>query len=106
MHVILDPGPVRKMSASSGASIRASNSTKFQRPGVENVAFSEAVARDKAVMTRLMLAALAGTISAMAAILTTVIDWTILGWRYFWLAVCVTAFVGLITFISMACARF
>jgi hypothetical protein len=35
-----------------------------------------------------------------------VIDWTILGWRYFWLAVCVTAFVGLITFISMACARF
>jgi hypothetical protein len=106
MHVILDPDLVHKTSASSGASIRASSSTKFQRPSVENAVLSEAVARDKAVMTRLMSGALAGTISAMAVILTTMIDWTVLEWRYFWLAVCVTAFVGLITFISMACARF
>jgi hypothetical protein len=106
MHVILDPSPVRKTNALSGASIRASHRPKFQRPAVENVVLSEAVARDKAVMTRLIMAALSGLISAFAAIFTTVIDWTVLGWRYFWLAVCVTAFVGLITFISMACARF
>lgn len=68
LHVILDPD--RKMSASSGASIRACNRTNFQRPGVENVVLSEAAARDKAFMMRLMLSAFAGTISAMAAILT------------------------------------
>jgi hypothetical protein len=106
MHVLDYPSPVRTMSASSGASVRASNSTKFQRAGVENVAFSEAVARDKAVMTGLSLGALAGLVSAMAAIFTTVIDWNVLGWRYFWLVVCLTGFAGLITFISRACARF
>lgn len=94
------------MSASFDASIRASNHTNFKRPAVKNMVLFEAAARDKAVMTRLMLGAFAGTISAFAAILTTMIYSTVLGWRYFCLAVCVTAFVGLITFISMACARF
>ena len=94
------------MSASPGASIRASQRSDFQRPDVENVILSEAAARDKAVMIRLILGALAGTISAFAAILTTVIYSTVPGWRYFWLAVCVSGFVGLITFISMACHDF
>jgi hypothetical protein len=35
-----------------------------------------------------------------------VIDWKVLGWRNFWLAVCVAGFAGLITFISKACSRF
>jgi hypothetical protein len=47
-----------------------------------------------------------GSISALAAILTTVIDWTVLAWRNFWLAVCVACFVGLFVFIWMACALF
>ena len=51
-------------------------------------------------MTRLILSALSGTIFAVAAIFTTVIDWTVLGWRNFWLAVCITA---LIVFIWKAC---
>jgi hypothetical protein len=49
---------------------------------------------------------LSGTIFALAAILTTVIDWTVLGWRNFWLAVCVTAFIALIVFIWKTCERF
>ena len=57
-------------------------------------------------MSRLILAALSGTLFALAAILTTVIDWTILGWRNFWLAVCVSAFIASTVFIWKACERF
>jgi hypothetical protein len=56
-------------------------------------------------MTRLMLAALSGLIFAFAAILTTVIEWTVLGWRNFWLAVCIAAFLALFTFLWMTCKR-
>jgi hypothetical protein len=48
------------------------------------VLLSDTAAREKAVMTRLILSALSGTIFAVAAIFTTVIDWTVLGWRNFW----------------------
>ena len=47
-------------------------------------------------MRLFILAALSGCIFALSAILTTVIDWTVLGWRNFWLAVCITAFIALI----------
>ena len=57
-------------------------------------------------MTRLILSALSGTIFAVAAIFTTVIDWTVLGWRNFWLAVYITAFIALIVFIWKVCERF
>ena len=57
-------------------------------------------------MTRLILAALSGLISAFAAICTTVIYSTVLGWRNFWLAVCVVGFVALVVFLWMACERF
>jgi hypothetical protein len=70
------------------------------------VLLSDTAAKEKAIMTMLILSALSGTIFALAAILTTVIDWTVLGWRNFWLAVCVTAFVALIVFIWKACERF
>jgi hypothetical protein len=51
---------------------------------------SDTAAREKAIMTRLILTALSGTIFAVAAIFTTVIDWTVLGWRNFWLG-CVSS---------------
>ena len=33
-------------------------------------------------------------------------DRLLLGWRNFWLAVCITAFIALIVLVSKACARF
>jgi len=59
----------------------------------------------KSKETRLMLAALAGFISAFAAICTTVIYSTVLGWRNFWLGGCVAGFVALVVFLWMACKR-
>jgi hypothetical protein len=53
-----------------------------------------------------MLAALSGLISAFAAICTTVIYSTVLGWRNFWLAVCVAGFVALVVFLWKASERF
>jgi hypothetical protein len=54
----------------------------------------------------LVLSAFSGLISATAAIFTTVIDWKVLGWRNFWLAVCVAGFASFLTLISTACLRF
>jgi hypothetical protein len=53
-----------------------------------------------------MLSVLSGTIFAVAAIFTTVIDWTVLGWRNFWLTVCVAAFIALVVFVWKTCERF
>jgi hypothetical protein len=106
MHVIVDPDPVCPTSALPRTRIRAGNSNRLQKRDVENVVLARAVARDKTVLIRLGLGALSGIISAVAAIFTTVIDWKVLGWRYFWLAVCVAGFAGLITCIAKACTRF
>jgi len=53
-----------------------------------------------------MLAALSGLISAFAAIFTTVIYSNDIGWRDFWLVVCVAGFVGLVVFLLKACEQF
>jgi hypothetical protein len=52
------------------------------------------------------VAVLAGLISAFAAIGTTVIYSNDIGWRDFWLAVCVAGFVALVVFLWKACERF
>jgi hypothetical protein len=102
MHVIVDPHPALKKSALS----RSSVSTGFQTRGAGNVTSVQAALRDKTVMTRLIMAALAGLISAFAAIFTTVIYPNDIGWRDLWLAVCVAGFVGLLVFLWKACEQF
>ena len=76
-------------STSRGADVRASTAAK-----------------EKAVITRLMLATLSGLISGFAAICATMIYPAVLQWRYFWLAVCVAGFVALFVFLWKACERF
>jgi hypothetical protein len=106
MHVIVDSDPAHKMSVLSRSNVRVGNSAGVQKRAAETVATAQAANRDNRVLLLLMLTAFSGLISATAAILTTVIDWEVLGWRNFWLAICLTGFVGLITFLSRACARF
>jgi len=105
MHVI-STDHAREISGSPGANVKASKTIKIQSHPVGLVLRSDTAAKEKAIMTMLILSALSGTIFALAAIFTTVIDWTVLGWPNFWLAVCVTAFVALIVFIWKACERF
>jgi hypothetical protein len=106
MHVIVEPNPALKMSALTRSNARAGNSTGFQKRDVTNVTPIQPAARDKSILTWLTLGAFSGIIAAMAAIFTTVIDWKALGWRNFWLAVCIAGFAGLITFIWRMCALF
>jgi hypothetical protein len=106
MHVFVSTDHAREISAPRGANVKASKVARVQSPLVDLEALSETATREKAIMSRLILAALSGTIFALAAILTTVIDWTVLGWRNFWLAVCISAFIALIVFIWKACERF
>jgi hypothetical protein len=106
MHVIVDPNSIDLVSALRHASVRASNRLGFQKRVVETTVPTQPVSHDRTVFIWLISGAFSGLISAMAAIFTTVIDWKVLGWRNLCLAVCVAAFVGLITFISRACARF
>jgi hypothetical protein len=106
MNVLIDTDPTREISASRGAKVKASKVARIRSPRVGLVLLSDTAAREKALMTRLILSALSGTIFAVAAIFTTVIDWTVLGWRNFWLAICVAAFIALIVFIWKACELF
>lgn len=102
---VVEADPIRTISASPGANVKASKVITAQSPRLGVAVLSDALTREKAIMTRLMLAALSGTIFAFAAILTTVIEWTVLGWRNFWLAVCIAGFCALITFLWVACKR-
>jgi hypothetical protein len=106
MNVSISTNHAREISAPRGANVKASKVARVQSPLVDFQARSETATREKAIMSRLILAALSGTIFAWAAILTTVIDWTVLGWRNFWLAVCVSAFIAMIVFIWKTCERF
>ena len=106
MNVWVAANPVREISAPRGANVKTSTVARVQRPLVHCEEFSETVNREKIIMRLLILAAFSGCIFALTAILTTVIDWAVLGWRNFWLAVCITAFIALIVFVSKACARF
>jgi hypothetical protein len=84
MPVLISTDHTREISRSPGANVEAHKTVRVQSHPVELVLLSDTAAREKAVMTRLILGALSGTIFAVAAIFTTVIDWTVLGWRNFW----------------------
>jgi hypothetical protein len=110
MPVLISTDHTREISRSPGANVEAHKTghkpIRVQSHPVGLVLLSDTTVREKAIMTRLILSALSGTIFAVAAIFTTVIDWTVLGWRNFWLAVCITAFIALIVFIWKVCERF
>jgi hypothetical protein len=73
MHVLISTDQTREISASPGANVKASKTIKVQNPRVGLVLLSDTAAKEKAIMTRLILSALSGTIFALAAILTTVV---------------------------------
>ena len=106
MNLLIAPDLNREINTSDGADVKASKVTRTHSPPVRVAVLPDAAAREKAVMNRLMLAALFGLISAFAAILTTVVYATVLEWRYFWLAVCIAGFVGLVVFLLKACEEF
>jgi hypothetical protein len=106
MNLLIDTDLNREMSRSPGADVKASKVTRAHGPRVRVAGLPDTASREKAVLTRLMLGALSGLISAFAAILTTVVYSTVLGWRYFWLAVCVAGFVALLIFLWKACEQF
>jgi hypothetical protein len=106
MNLLIAPDLNREIGTSPGADIKASKVTRAHSPPVRVAVLPDTAAREEAVMNRLMLAALFGLISAFGAILTTVVYATVLEWRYFWLAVCIAGFVGLVAFLLKACEQF
>ena len=106
MNLLIAPDLNREISTSPRGDVKASTVTRAHSPPVRVAVLPDTAAREKAVMNRLMLAALSGSISAFAAILTIVVYSTVLEWRYFWLAVCVAGFVGLLVFLWKACEQF
>ena len=93
-------------STSPGADVKASKVARTNSSRVRVAVNPDTPTREKAVMTRLILAALSGLISPFAAICSTVIYPTVLEWRYFWLAVCVASFVAMFVFLWKACELF
>ena len=106
MNLLIAPDLNREISTSPRGDVKASKVTRAHSPPARVAVLPDIAAREKTVMNRLMLAALSGLISAFAAILTTVVYSTVLEWRYFWLAVCVAGFVGLVVFLVKACEEF
>ena len=106
MNLLIAPDFNREISTSPGADVKASKVTRTHSPRVRVAVRPDTTAREKAVMNGFMLGAPSGLISAFAAILTTVVYSTDLEWRYFWLAVCIAGFLGLVVFLLKACEQF
>jgi hypothetical protein len=106
MNLLIAPDLNREISTWPGANVKASKVTRAHSPPVKVAVLSDTAVRERAVMIRLMLAALFGLISAFAAIFTTVIYPNDIVWRDLWLAVCVAGFVGLLVFLWKACEQF
>jgi hypothetical protein len=104
LYIALGRGNTDRMSP--GADVKASKVARTNSPRVRVAVTPDTAAREKAVMTRLMLATLSGLISPFAAICSTVIYPTVLEWRYCWLAVCVAGFVAMFVFLWNACELF
>ena len=105
-HLYIALGRGNTDSTSPGADVKAGKVARTNSPRVRVAVTPDTAAREKAVMTRLMLATLSGLISPFAAICSTVIYPTVLEWRYFWLAVCVAGFVAMFVFLWKACELF
>jgi hypothetical protein len=106
MNLLITPDLNREIRTSPRADVKATKVTRAHSPPVRVAVLPDTAAREKAVMNRLMLAALFGLISAFAAIFTTVVYTTVLEWRHFWLAVCIAGVVGLVVFLLKACEQF
>jgi hypothetical protein len=106
MNLLIAPDLNHEISTSPGVDVKARKVTRAHSPPARVAVLPDTAAREKAVMNGLMLAALFGLSSAFAAILTTLVYPTVLEWRYFWLAVCVAGFVGLVVFLWKACEQF
>ena len=76
MPVLISTDHTREISRSPGANVEAHKTAhktiRVQSHPVELVLLSDTAAREKAVMTRLILGALSGTIFAVAAILPAI----------------------------------
>ena len=68
MNVSISTNYARGISVPRGANVKASKVARVQSPLLDLEAFSETATREKAIMSRLILAALSGTIFALAAI--------------------------------------
>jgi hypothetical protein len=106
MKLLIAPDLNREISTSPGVDVKARKVIRAHSPSARVAVLADTAAREKAVMNRLILAALSGLISAFAAILTTVVYPTDLEWRYFWLTVCIAGFVGLLVLLLKACEQF
>jgi hypothetical protein len=56
----------------------------------------KALSEEATVRHHIILLTFFGIIAIVAALFTTVIDWTVLGWRTAWLGICIAAFIGLL----------
>ncbi|HEY0792454.1 MAG TPA: hypothetical protein VGD78_15430 [Chthoniobacterales bacterium] len=101
MDVLISADPFRATAALARANLKAGNAIPRTQPSGASLAVpADAALVERAIMARLLQIAWSGTVSVTAAIFTTVIDWTVIGWRDFWLTVCVAAFVAFLTFVG------
>ncbi len=100
MSVLIFADIPRLIGQSLRKSLEASDLRRAQHPRAKVVASPGTATREQAVMSRLLQIFWSGIISVIAAVLTTVIDWTVLEWRTFCLSVCIAAFLALLTFLG------
>jgi hypothetical protein len=74
-------------------------------PAQERISRCFETTTDTAILVKLFWATLAGVLSYVSAVFTTVLD---LGrfWQYFWLGVCLVTFAGAGLLIVLACGEF
>src|SRR5260221_8765965 len=101
-HLYIALGRGNTDSTSPGADVKASKVARTNIPRVRVAVTPHTAAREKAFMTRLILATLFCLISRFAAICSTVIYLTVLEWRYFLLSVSVAVLASMFVFLLNA----
>jgi hypothetical protein len=81
-------------------SINSPDLTSSLRPNVNaqpQPDLERAMSEEATVRHHIVLLTFFGVVAIVAALFTTIIDWTILAWRSTWLGICIAAFIGLLT---------
>jgi hypothetical protein len=69
-------------------------------PALNQPQLGQAMLEERQVRHHVVVLTSFGVIAIIAALFTTIIDWTVLAWRTTWLVICLFGFVGLLSSVA------
>jgi hypothetical protein len=82
------------MATNSPEQVTSSPSGPISTSAPDQPKVGQAMSEEHQVLHHIVVLTAFGVIAIVAALFTTIIDWTVLAWRTAWLGVCIAAFIG------------